>query len=97
MTKVGVAGFVLALTMEIGTSARLRVCPATTNLEETAAHKILNRPTDGDATDPESHNEAVFGRQLVADLQVYIGHLASEDCFEPCIRKESRAADMPTL
>jgi len=70
---------------------------ATTNLDETAAHKILNGPMDGDATDPESHNEAVFGRQLVADLQVYIGHLASEDCFDPCIRKESRAADMPTL
>jgi len=26
MTKVGVAGFLLALTMEIGTSAQLRMC-----------------------------------------------------------------------
>jgi hypothetical protein len=24
---------------------------------------------------------------LVADLQVYIGHLASEECFDPCIEK----------
>ena len=87
MTKVGVAGFVLALTMEIGTSARLRVCPATTNLEETAAHKILNSPTDGDATDPESRNKVVFGRQLIADLQVSAGNFTSEDCFNACIEK----------
>jgi len=64
---------------------------ATTNLDEAAAHKIPNGPMDGDATDPESHNEAVFGRQLVVDLQVYIGHLASEDCFDPCIEKKSHA------
>jgi hypothetical protein len=49
--------------------------------------KIPNSPTDGDATDPESHNEAVFGWQLVADLQVSIGNLASEDCFDPCKEK----------
>ena len=60
---------------------------ATTNLEETAAHKILNSPTDGDATDPESRNEAIFGRQLVANLQVSIGNLASEDGFDACIKK----------
>jgi Cu/Ag efflux pump CusA len=33
---------------------------AATNLDKTAAHKILNRPTDGDATDPESRDEAVI-------------------------------------
>src|ERR1700758_1624090 len=42
---------------------------AATNLDQTAAHKILNSPTDGDATDPESLNKAVFGRELVTDLQ----------------------------
>jgi hypothetical protein len=60
---------------------------ATTNLDETAVHKILIGPTDGDATDLESHNKAVFGRQLFADLQISIGHLASEECFDPCIEK----------
>ena len=60
---------------------------AATNLDKTAAHKILNSPTDSNATDPESRNEAVFGRQLVADLQVSIGDLASEDCFNACIEK----------
>jgi len=54
---------------------------AATNLDKTAAHKILNSPTDGDATDPESRDKAVFGGQLVADLQVAIGNLASEDCW----------------
>jgi hypothetical protein len=58
------------------------MCPCATNLDETAAHKILNSPTDGDATDPESRNEAVFGRQLVADLQLSIGNLVGEDCFD---------------
>ena len=60
---------------------------AATNLDKTAAHKILNSPTDGDATDPESRHEAVFGRQLVADLQVSTGNLGSEDCFDACIEK----------
>jgi hypothetical protein len=70
---------------------------ATTNLDETAAHKILNGPTDGDATDPESRNEAVFGRQLVAGLQVSIGNLASEDCFDACIEKRVMRPDKTTL
>jgi len=61
--------------------------PCATNLDETAAHKILNSPTDGDATHPKSCNEAVFRRQLVADLEGSIGNLASEDCFDPCIEK----------
>ena len=60
---------------------------AATNLDETAAYKILNGPTDGDATDPETRNEAAFGRQLVADLQVSIANLASEDGFDACIEK----------
>src|SRR5215469_16669624 len=33
---------------------------AAANLDKTAADKILNSPTDGDATDPESRDEAVF-------------------------------------
>jgi hypothetical protein len=70
---------------------------ATTNRDETAAHKILNGPMDGDATDPESRNEAVFGRQLVAGLQVSIGNLASEDCFDACIEKRVMRPDMTTL
>jgi hypothetical protein len=33
------------------------VAVAATNLDKTADHKILNSPTDGDATDPESRND----------------------------------------
>ncbi len=36
---------------------------------------------------PNRANEAVFGRQLVADLQVSIGNLASENCFHACVEK----------
>src|SRR5258707_4844817 len=43
---------------------------AATNFDKTAAHKILNSPANGNAADPESLNEAVFSRQLVADLEV---------------------------
>src|SRR5215469_10229395 len=32
---------------------------AAANLDKTAAHKILNRPANGNAADPESRNEAV--------------------------------------
>src|SRR5215470_12034836 len=60
---------------------------AATNLDKTTAHKILNSPTDGDAADPKSRNEAFFGRQLVADLEVATGNLGSEDGFEACIEK----------
>jgi len=60
---------------------------ATTNLDKTAAYKILNSPTDGYATDPESRNEVVFGRELVADLQVSIGNFASEDRFDARVEK----------
>jgi hypothetical protein len=52
------------------------------NLDKTAAHKILNSPANGNPADPEPRNEAVFGRQLVADLQVSIGDLAGEDRFD---------------
>jgi hypothetical protein len=55
--------------------------------DKTTAHKILNSATDGDATDTESRNEAVLGLQLVADLQVSIGNLASEDGFDACIER----------
>ena len=41
---------------------------AAANLDKTAAHEILNSPADSDATDPESRDEAVLRRQLVADL-----------------------------
>jgi len=51
------------------------------------SQQTLNSPTDGDATDPESYNEVVFGRQLAADLEVSIGDLASEDCFDARIEK----------
>src|SRR6266403_635585 len=54
---------------------------AATNIDKTAAHKILNSPANGNAADPESLNEAVFGRQLVTDLQVSVGYLAGEDRF----------------
>src|SRR5215471_14907061 len=60
---------------------------AATNFDQAPAHQILNSPTDGDATDPESRNEAVFRRKLVADLQISIGNLASEDCFHACIEE----------
>jgi hypothetical protein len=60
---------------------------AATNLDKSTAHKILNSPTNGYPADPESRNEAVFGSQLVADLQVSVGNLASEDRFDPCIKK----------
>jgi hypothetical protein len=41
MTKVGVAGFLLALTMESGTSAGYKCALATTNLDETARTQKL--------------------------------------------------------
>jgi hypothetical protein len=41
---------------------------AAANLDKAAADKILNSSTDGDATDPESRNKAVFRGQLDADL-----------------------------
>jgi hypothetical protein len=41
---------------------------AATNLDEAATDKILNRPANGNAGDLEARNEAVFGRQLVANL-----------------------------
>jgi hypothetical protein len=43
---------------------------AAMNLDKAAAHKILNSPTNGNPADPESRSEAVFGRELVTDLQV---------------------------
>src|SRR5215469_78197 len=46
---------------------------AATNLDKAAAHKILNRPADGNAADPESRDKAVFRRELVAHLQFPIG------------------------
>ncbi|HKW35828.1 MAG TPA: hypothetical protein VJN92_22675 [Candidatus Acidoferrum sp.] len=52
-----------------------------TNLNKTATHKILNSTPNGNAADTESRNEAVFGRQLVANLSVAIGDLAGEDRF----------------
>ncbi len=55
---------------------------AATNLDKTAAHKILNSPPNGNAADTKSRNEAVFGRQLVANLQVAIGDFAGEDRFD---------------
>jgi hypothetical protein len=60
---------------------------AAANLDKVAAHKVLNRPTDGDATDPESRNEFVFRGQLVAYLQVPTRNLASQDCFDARIKK----------
>jgi hypothetical protein len=56
--------------------------PAATNLNKTAAYKILNSPTNSDAADPESRNEPVFGRKLLADLQASIGNFAGEDRFD---------------
>jgi hypothetical protein len=58
-----------------------------TNLDKTAAHKILNSQTDSDATDPESRDEAVLRRQLVADLYISIGDVAGEDCFDAGVKK----------
>jgi hypothetical protein len=55
---------------------------AATNLDQTAALKILNSPANGNTTDPESRNEAVFGRQLVTDPQGSISDFASEDRFD---------------
>ena len=54
---------------------------AAMNLDKTAALKILNCPTNGNPADPESRNEVVFGRKLVADLPVSVGDLAGEDRF----------------
>src|SRR5258707_1753056 len=55
---------------------------AATNLDKTAAHKILNSPPNGNTADTKSRNEAIFGRQLVANLQVAMGDLAGEDRFD---------------
>src|SRR5258708_20998646 len=55
---------------------------AATNFDKTAAHKILNSPANGNAADPESLNEAVFSRQLVADLEVSTSDLAGEYGFD---------------
>jgi hypothetical protein len=54
---------------------------AAMNFNKATAHKILNGPANGYATHPESRNEAIFGWELVADLQVSTGSLASEDHF----------------
>jgi hypothetical protein len=35
---------------------------AATNFDQTTTHKILNSPANGNAADPESLNEAAFGR-----------------------------------
>jgi hypothetical protein len=45
---------------------------ATANLDETAAHEILDSPANSNAADFKSLNEAVFGRQLISNLEVAI-------------------------
>src|SRR5215469_4911997 len=60
---------------------------AATNFDQAAAHKILNRPANGNATHSESRNKAVFSRELVADLQVSISDLAGEDRFDARVEK----------
>src|SRR5258708_3448935 len=42
---------------------------APANLDQTAAHKILDSPANGNTTDSKSRNEAVFGGQLATNLQ----------------------------
>jgi hypothetical protein len=44
--------------------------------------RFLNGPANGNAADLESRNEAVFGRELVVDLQGSIGDLAGQDRFD---------------
>ena len=41
---------------------------AAANCDQAAAHKILNRPANGNAADTESRNKAVLSRELVANL-----------------------------
>jgi hypothetical protein len=60
---------------------------AATNLDQAAAHKVLNRPTNGNAADPESRSKAVFSRQLVADREVSMSDLAGEDRFDARIEE----------
>jgi hypothetical protein len=52
------------------------------NLDETAAHEILDSPANSNAADFESLNEAIFGRQLTSNLEVAIVDLAGEDCLD---------------
>jgi hypothetical protein len=55
---------------------------AATNLDKTAAHKILNSPANGNAADFKSRDEVIFSRQLVANPEAAIDDLAGEDCFD---------------